>query len=86
MPAKVTITLITTTEKEVTIPDQCPSCGADLRESGSIREEGYVAFMSYCHVERDAVQAEDENDQAWEDSPRTLYTCLGCGHVLAGQL
>ena len=83
MPAKVTVTTVTTTERQVEIPDRCPGCGTDLTETQSIRESGYVAFSSYCHVDGDEVRAEDEFDHDFADSMRTRYECLSCSHVLA---
>jgi hypothetical protein len=85
MPAKVTISIVGVTTIEIEIPDKCPECGADLTETESIRETGYVAYSSPGHIEKDprqvAIQCENETDFA--DSMITRHECLACSHTLA---
>lgn len=82
MPS-IAITTVTTIERKVKLPKRCPECKSDLSKPHSMREVGYVAFSSYCHLEGGAPQAEDEFEHDFADALRTRYECVGCGHVLA---
>ena len=82
MPAKVKISTVTVTEREIEIPDKCPECKADLTKVDSVRESGYVAFSSCSYIDHGEV-CSDANDTDFADSMRTRYECIECSHVLA---
>lgn len=88
MSHTLTVSSVTFTDVELTLPDVCPACKADFTAGAQLTEVAYD-IVWYRHLTLDidpddpesATMNYDQNDsERGEDSQPIAYQCGACGH------
>lgn len=80
---KVTIEVVTVTEREVELAVHCPKCNADLTEEDAIRGDGWMGVSQTAHLDGERLAWDDEIADHFECQYTDSLHCNDCGELLA---